>query len=175
LFWLVDEMELLLRWLLNGQPSLFIAFGLFVCFLLFGGAPAAAAAITHQKSKTTNQTPFSIRLGRQWPSILFSFTIQLILKSWMREEKELNGRRDNTDQPLLNFHHSKLKVFHFFKFSPRMICIIHTVIILFNLISSFHKMKRINQMKKKVIFLFCLSWWSGMEWNGWRAAPFAPR
>ena len=97
--------------------------------------------------------------GRQF-SFLSPFSS--FSKSWMREEKELNGRRDNTDQPLLNFHHSKLKVFHFFKFSPRMICIIHTVIILFFISRSKINFTSRNQ-EKKWIFLFL---WL-MEWMKW--------
>ena len=64
---------------------------------------------------------------------------------------------------MFNLIHSKLKVFHFFKFSPRMICIIHTVIILFYFIK-FNKSKdSLNSLKEKrklwVFLLIEVNWW----------------
>ena len=101
-----------------------------------------------------------------WAAAL-SFQSIINFISHSQREKKWNwrnwfGRRDNTDQPLLNFHHSKLKVFHFFKFSPRMICIIHTVIILFFISRSKINFTSRNQ-EKKWIFLFL---WL-MEWMKW--------
>ena len=61
-----------------------------VAFSSLCGALRLQPPLTH-KSKTTkptNQSPFM----RQWPSILFSFTIQLILK-------ELNERRKGIEWP----------------------------------------------------------------------------